>query len=161
MLPLWYVWINPGTDHGGRDAADRRILSAWLPATWGDILYLETTYHDLPATTDHCNIILGIVKRALDCKHVLYNSAHVANQGHERQSVHRDMHKISGGLCALTVLYAEHYDSDANDGTDAIILPSSRAGLPQPWDPEPIDLRPGIFFVFYSDLIHAGGVVPL
>ena len=60
----------------------------------------------------------------------------------------------------MTLFYAENYDLDANDGTDRIILPGSRAGLPQLWDPVPIDLRRGNFFVLYSDLIHAGGVVP-
>ena len=75
--------------------------------------------------------------------------------------MHRDMHKILVGLRALTVFYAENYDLDANDGTDTIILPGSRAGLPQPWDPVPIDLHRGNFFVLFSDLIHTGGVVPL
>ena len=147
--------------HRGHDAGDRRILSARLPATRGNIQYSDITYHDLPTTTDLSNFILEIVNKALDCKHVLYNSAHVATQGHERQSVHRNMHKILGGLCALTVFYAENYDLNANDGTDTIVLPGSRAGLPHPWDPVPIDLRRWNFFVLYSDLIHAGGVVPL
>ena len=70
--------------HRGPDASDRRILSARLPATWGDIWSLEIVYHDLPATTDLSNFILEIVNKALDCKNILYNSAHVAAQGHER-----------------------------------------------------------------------------
>ena len=150
----------PGV-HRGPDANDRRVLSAPLPATRGDIRHSEITYHDLPATTNLSNFILEIVNEAFDSKHILYNSAHAAPRGHERQSVHHDMHKICGGLRALTVFYVENYDLDANHGTDTIILPNIRAGLPQPWDPVPIDLRRGNFFVFYSDLIHAGGAMPL
>ena len=147
--------------HRGPDAGDRRILSARLPRTRGDIQYSEIMYHDVPSTTNLSNFILEIINKALDSKHVLYNFAHVAAQGHERQSVHRDMHKIPGGLRMLTVFYAENYDVDANDGINTSILPGSKAGLPQPWDPVPIDLRHGNFFVLYSDLIHAGGAVPL
>ena len=58
------------------------------------------------------------------------------------------------------VFYAENYDLNANDGTDTIMLPPSRGGLPQPWEPVPVEVIRGAFFVMYSDLIHAGGAVP-
>ena len=70
------------------------------------------------------------------------------------------MHKIGPGRRALTVFYAENYDLNANDGTDTIMLPASRGGLPQPWEPLPVELIRGSFFVMYLDLIHAGGAVP-
>ena len=70
------------------------------------------------------------------------------------------MHKISRGLRALTVFYAENYDLDANDSTGTVILSGSRAGLPQLWDPVPIDLRRGNYFVLYSGHIHGSGAVP-
>ena len=75
--------------------------------------------------------------------------------------MHHDLHKIPDGLRALTVFYAENYDTDANDQTNTIILPDSSAGLPQPQDPVPIDLRRGNFFVIYSNPIHVRGAVPL
>ena len=47
--------------HRGSHACDRRILSARLPGTRGDIQYSEITYHNVPATTDLSNFILEIV----------------------------------------------------------------------------------------------------
>ena len=61
----------------------------------------------------------------------------------------------------MIVFYAENYELDANDRTDRIILPGSRAGLPQPGDPVSINLRRGNFFVLSSDLILADGAMPL
>ena len=133
--------------HRGPHADDRRILSARLPGTGGGTQYSDITYDDLPTTTHLSNFILPIINKALDCKHVLYNSAHVAAQGHERLSVHRHMHKNPGGLCTLTVFCAENYDLDANDKSDTIIIPGNGHGLPQPCDPVLIHLRRGNFFV--------------
>ena len=119
-----------------------------MPATCGDFQYSEITYHDLSATTDLSNFILEIVDKTLDCTHVLYNSAYVAAQGDEMQSMHRDMHKNLDGLRALTLFHAENYDLAANDGTDTIILPGSKVGLPEPWDPVMIHVRRGISLSF-------------
>ena len=124
----------------------------------GRHLVLEDRVPYLPANTDLSSFNLKIVNNTLDCKHVLYNAAHVASQGHERQSVHRNMRKILGGPRTLTIFFAENYGLVANDGTNTIILPGSSA---QPWVPLSIDLRHGNFFLLYSDLIHDGGVVHL
>ena len=83
----------PGV-HRGPNAGDRRILNARMPATRGDMQYSKSTYHDLTATTDLSNFILGLINKALDCKLVLCNPAHVPAQAHKRQSVPRDMQKI-------------------------------------------------------------------
>ena len=112
-----------------------------------DISYSEITYQNLLVAMELSNIILSVIHKVFDDKNVLYNSTHVVAQGHECQSVHRDMHKIPVGHRALTVIHVENYDLDVNDGTNTIILPGSRAGLPQPWDPVPTDLCCRFVFV--------------
>ena len=107
------------------------------------------------------NFILDVINKVLDDKNEVHNSAHVGAQRLERQSVHRNMHKIPASYYALTIFYAVNYDFHANHGTDAIILSGSQAGLPRPRNPVPLDLRRGEFFVKYSDLIHAGAAVPM
>ena len=79
------------------------------------------------------NFILDVINN------VLYNFAHVGAQGHECQSVHRNMHKIAASRHVLTAFYADNFDLDANDGTDRTILLGSKAWVPQPWDPVPFD----------------------
>ena len=59
--------------HRGPDAGDRRILSAWLPRTRGDIEYFDITYHDLLATTYLSNPILEFLRKALDYNLVQVN----------------------------------------------------------------------------------------
>ena len=90
---------------------------------------LEIKYHDLPLTMELSNFILDVINKALDDKNKLYNSARVGAQGQERQSVHRDMHKIPASRHALAVFYGENYGLDANNGIDTIILLGSRGDV--------------------------------
>ena len=90
----------------------------------------QITYHDLLVTMQLSNFILGVINKALDDKNEPYYCAHVGAQGHERHSVHCVMHKIPASCCVVMLFYAENYDRNANDGTDAIILPKIRAWLP-------------------------------
>ena len=52
----------PGV-HSGPDAGDRRILSAQLPGTRGDIQCSEIMYQDLPTTMDLSNLIRRMFTR--------------------------------------------------------------------------------------------------
>ena len=142
------------------DTVDRRIPNAVLAKKDHIPQYSDVTHHEPPATLAVAQFILSVITKSLDDTHELYNAAHVAITGRERQNLHRDMHKIGPGWRALTVFYAENYDLNANDGIDTIMLPASRGGLPRSWEPLPVELIRGSFFVMYSDLIHAGEAVP-
>ena len=77
------------------------------------------------------------------------------------QFYHRGMMKVPDGKRVVSVFAALGEDLYYIDGTDTVFLPHSREGLPRPWDPIPIPLQRGDFFVLYSDLVHAGGCLPL
>ena len=71
-----------------------------------------------------------------------------------------DMMKVPDGKRVVSVFAASDEEWYFVDGTDTVFLPHSREGLPRPWDPIPIPLRPGDLFVLYSDLVHVGGCTP-
>ena len=148
----------PGV-HREDDTGDR-ILNALLARKDHIPQYSDVTHHELLATLALAQFILSVINKSLDDTRELYNAAHVAVTGRERQSLHRNMHMIRPGRRALTVFYAKNYNLNANDGTNTIMLPASRGGLPQAWEPVPVELIRGSFFVMYSDLIHPGGAVP-
>ena len=96
---------KPRTGHGcpNPTSGDHRILSASLLGPLCDTQYSKITHHGLPMMMELSIFILDVTNKAWDDKNELYNSTHVGAQGHNRQSVHRDIHKTPACRCVLTM----------------------------------------------------------
>ena len=117
----------------------RDCIATMVPVTVGSLRQerpcsadSDVTHHELPPTLAPAQFILSVINKAVDDNNELYNGAQMPVTSREQQTLHQDMHNIGPGRRALTVFYAESDDLNANGGTDTIILPASRGGLPQP-----------------------------
>ena len=102
------------------------------------------------------SFVLGLFNNTRSGDHKGYQAAAIGAKGREIQSYHRDMMKVLDGKRVVFVFVALDEDLYSVHGTDNVFLPHSREGLPRPWDPIPIPLRHGDFFVLSSDLVSAG-----
>ena len=105
--------------------------------------------------------VLGLFNNTSSGDHKAYQAATIGAKGREMKSYHRDMMKVPDGQTVVSVFVGLDEGLYSLDGTDTAFLPHRCEGLPHPWDPIPILLRRGEFFVLYSDLVHAGGSAPL
>ena len=145
--------------HRGPHSSNRRMFALRLPHV--DVEGSGVGYHACEALMSFTNNVLGLFNNTWSGDHKANQAAAIGAKGREMQSYRHYMIKVPDGKRVVSVFAALDEDLYSVDSTDTVVLPHSRDGLPRPWDPIPIPLRPGDLFVLYSDLVHAGGCTPL
>ena len=92
---------------------------------------------------------------------VVVRAGYVRATNNKRQHWHRDRpltHKIKGRALSVFVPCNVDIPADASCGR---YVPLSHEGVPKPRFECPMDMEVGDMTVFTSELIHAGGAVPV
>ena len=92
---------------------------------------------------------------------VVVRAGYVRATNNRQQHWHRDRpltHKFKGRALSVFVPCNVDIPADASCGR---YVPLSHEGVPKPWFECPMDMEVGDMTVFSSELIHAGGAVPV